>query len=782
MTSPAHRGDRVRAKRGRPTIGPGAVSMLALALAASPLAAQDGPTGDGERLLGFTPASSARQVELESWLDGHMDPSILRDWMQRMTAKPFYVGAPHNRDNAMWVAEQFRSWGYDVEIAEYRVLFPKPRVRELQLLEPERWTAGLEEPVLEEDASSGVEGRLPTYNAYSADGDVSGELVYVNQGIPRDYEELERMGIDVRGKIVIARYGGSWRGIKPKVAHEHGALATILYSDPRDDGYFQGDVYPDGPYRREDGVQRGSVADMPLYPGDPLTPGVGATADAERMTPEESPTVMKIPVLPISHADALPLLRALAGPVAPPSWRGALPLTYHVGPGPARVRVHLEFDWNLEPAYNVIAKLPGSEFPDEWVIRGNHRDGWAMGAADPISGHVSMMAEARAIGELAKTGWRPRRTIVYGSWDAEEPGLLGSTEWAEHYSDELRAKAVAYINTDGTGRGFLGMGGSHTLQAFMNQVAKGVSDPQTGVSLWERLHAARAVGGDRKADDRSDLAISPLGSGSDYTPFLQHLGIASLNLGFGGESGGGSYHSQFDSFEHYTRFMDPTFEYGVALAKTTGRATLRLAGADLLPFRFGPFVENVKTYADEVMKLLDETREETERENALIEANAYVLAADPTKTYVPPQPNETVPFLAFAPVQNAITRLERVARAYDAEAATALADPDREPGLERAAKVINEQLILTERRMTREDGLPRRSWFRHQIYAPGFYTGYGVKTLPGVREAIEERKWDEASEQIQRLAETLGRLTDAISDADGLLKGSKYPVRTGGDR
>ncbi len=741
--------------------------------------------------LGFTPSHAERQLEAERRLDALVTPRNLETWMRRMTRRPFYVGAPYNRDNAMWVAERFRGWGYQVEIAEYEVLFPEPRVRELEMVAPERFVATLAEPELPEDATSGVEGRLPTYNAYSADGDVTGELVYVNQGIPGDYEELERLGIDVRGKIVIARYGGSWRGIKPKVAAERGAIATILYSDPRDDGYFQGDVYPKGPYRMEYGVQRGSVADMPLYPGDPLTPGAGATADAERLTPETSPTVMKIPVLPISYADALPLLEALEGPVAPASWRGALPITYHIGPGPARVRVRLEFDWKLEPAYNVIAKLPGTEYPDQWVLRGNHRDGWAMGAADPISGHVAMMEEARAIGELAKAGTPPRRTIVYGSWDAEEPGLLGSTEWAEHHADELREKAVAYINTDGSGRGFLGMGGSHTLQAFINQVARAVTDPQTGVSVWERLHAAQAVSGSREPDDRSDIGISPLGSGSDYTPFLQHLGIASLNLGFGGESGGGSYHSQYDSFDHYTRFGDPGFQYGAALVKTTARATLRLANADVLPLRFTPFVDHVKTYRDEVMALSDEKRKETERRNRLVATKAYELAADPTLTYVPPPAQDEVPYLNFAPLQNAVARLEESAKAYDRayEAAAAAhasvetgassgaggraaaTDASRAAGGEHRALLerLNAALMATERAMTRDDGLPRRPWFRHQIYAPGFYTGYGVKTLPGVREAIEEREWEEAARQVERLADTLRGLAEAIDEARRLV-------------
>ena len=730
---------------------------------APPSQAQEAP------MLGFTSESAEAQRQLEALFDEQMNRDNLREWMQRITSEPFYVGTPHNKENAEWVADLFREWGYDTEIVEYQVLFPKPRIREVEMVAPEYYRALLAEPVLDADATSGVDGRLPTYNAYSADGDVTGELVYVNQGTPDDYEELDRRGIDVRGKIVIARYGGSWRGIKPKVAHEHGALATILYSDPRDDGYFQGDVYPDGPYKMAQGVQRGSVMDMPVYPGDPLTPFVAATADAERMTVEESPTIMKIPVIPLSYSDALPLLRALTGPVAPQAWRGALPITYHLGPGPATVRVHLEFDWNLEPAYNVIARMEGSEYPDEWIIRGNHRDGWAMGAADPASGHVAMMEEARAIGVLARGGQRPKRTIVFTSWDAEEPGLIGSTEWVEHHADELREKAVAYINTDGSGRGFLNIGGSHTLERMANEVARDVEDPQTGVSVWQRTQARRAVSGNAEATTRPDLRISPLGSGSDYTPFLQHLGVASLNVSYGGENRGGSYHSQYDSFDHYTRFGDPGFYYGVTLAKTTGRMTLRLANADVLPMRFANFVDNVSLYVEEVIELLDETRTSTERENELVEMNAYSLAADPTQTYVPPTAKDEVPYLSFASLQNAMREIERSANTLDGEIRRVL-----ESGLTRAQQAdVNQVLISTERLMTNDEGLPRRPWFRHQIYAPGFYTGYGVKTLPGIREAIEQRNWEEASEQIELVADMLIRVSDALERAARILEGNE---------
>ncbi len=712
-------------------------------------------------LIGFTAASSVAQEALEDRFDSVLDPSNLDAWMKRMTTNPQHVGSPQGKANAEFTAEMFRSWGYEVEIEVFHVLFPTPIERVVELTHPTRIQLELDEPELPEDATSSVRDEmLPPYNAYSADGDIEAELVYVNQGIPQDYEELEKLGISVEGKIVIARYGGSWRGIKPKVAYEHGAIGCILYSDPRDDGYFQGDVYPDGPYRMGMGAQRGSVADMPLYPGDPLTPFVGAKEDTERYTPEESPTVMKIPVLPISYEDALPLLDALGGPVAPSSWRGALPLTYHVGPGPARVHMRLRFNWDLAPAYNVVARLTGSAYPDEWVIRGNHRDGWVFGAGDPISGHVAMMEEARGIGELARSGWRPNRTIIFASWDAEEPGLLGSTEWVEYHAEELREKAVAYINTDGSGRGFLGMGGSHTLQPFMNQIARDVDDPQTGVTVFERSVAQRKVAGSLKHDHQGDIPLSPLGSGSDYTPFLQHLGIASLNLGFGGESPGGSYHSIFDSYDYFKRFGDTDFAYGITLAKVAGRTTLRLAQADVLPFRFGSFVENVTVYLDELKKLVGDMREKTASTNAVITSGAYRLAADPSKVFVAPATKDDVPFLNFAPLDNILAHL--VTAAGEADKATG-SDGTLAAATSESTAALNIQLAQLERSMTSDQGLPRRPWFRHQVYAPGFYTGYGVKTLPGVREAIEERKWDEAEMEIKRTAEMLGRVTEALN-------------------
>ena len=745
------------------TVG-GAVALVVLAASAVGVA-QPAPK------RGFAQPRAGVHEALELRFDAALEADLLRDWMRHLSSRPHHVGSPFGKDVADFVAARFTEWGYDTAIEEFQVLFPTPRLRRLELVAPTRFTASLEEPPLAEDATSDQQGeQLPSYNAYSIDGNVSGELVYVNYGVPADYEDLERRGIDVRGKIVIARYGGSWRGIKPKVAAEHGAIGCLIYSDPRDDGYYRGDVYPAGPYRMDRGIQRGSVLDMPLFPGDPLTPNVGATADAERLDRSEATTLTTIPVLPISYADARPLLEALDGPLAPLAWRGGLPITYHIGPGPGVVELELAFNWDLAPVYDVIATLEGSERPDQLVIRGNHHDAWVNGARDPISGLVALMAEARAIGELVRTGWRPKRTLIFAAWDAEEPGLLGSTEWAELHADRLRRQAVAYINTDGNSRGFLGMSGSHTLERFINEIARDVIDPQTDVSVSARLEARRRVA-DVAPPSRTngDHPIGALGSGSDYTPFLQHLGIASLNLGYSGESGGGSYHSIYDSFDHYIRFGDPTFAYGVTLARTTGRALLRLADADVLPFEFESFSETVTRYVDEIVTLLDEMWTQTERTNRLIADDGYVLAQDPTTTYVPPTAEDPVPHLNFAPPQNVLTRLEASARAYgdalNPEAVAQLSVADQ--------RALDQMLIRTERLLTREDGLPCRPWFTHHIYAPGFYTGYGVKTIPGVREAIEQRDWPLTTTQIALAADTLGRFAAQVDRATEILSGSR---------
>src|SRR5258705_8055170 len=621
---------------------------------------------NAQKLMGFTDANAAKQIDWEKQFDAQLNAKNLDSWMQFLTSHPHPVGSPQDKANAEYMANLFKQWGYQTEIASYYVLFPTPKFRSLELMGSKPFKAKLEESTLAADKTSGQKAeQLPSYNAYSADGDVTAELVFVNRGIPADYEELERMGIDVKGKIVIARYGGSWRGIKPKVAAEHGAIGCIIYSDPADDGYGQGDVYPAGAFRPKDGVQRGSVMDMPVYPGDPLTPGVGATKDAKRLERSQAVTIMKIPVLPISYEDALPLLQSLSGQVVPVAWRGGLPITYHVGPSKEKVHLKLQCNWDLKPVYDVIAKLPGSELPDEWIMRGNHHDGWVNGAEDPISGMVAELEEARAVGELVKKGMKLKRTLVYCAWDGEEPALLGSTEWAEDHQEELRKKAVFYLNTDGNSRGFIGASGSHTLEPFFNEIANDVIDPQTGVTIKERKYANAIVTADKAARAKlignKNIKLGALGAGSDWSGFLQFLGIASMNLGFGGEGQGGEYHSIYDSYDHFIKFKDPGFQYGVALSKTAGRAMMRMANADVLPFDVNSFYKTVADYVTELKTLVDNTRAETEQENKMIQDKLYDLAKDPKKNFQSPKPKDAVPFLNFSDLDNSLVQLNKCA-------------------------------------------------------------------------------------------------------------------------
>ncbi len=730
--------------------------ILCAALAAGATA-----VASADALLGFDDSASDAQRELEARYDELLDAERQAGWLERLSARPHHVGSEAGRENVEFIASLFESWGYDVEIAEYEILLPVPLARELELVEPAPYTATLEEDALAEDPATAERTELlPPYNAFSIDGEVEGELVFVNYGIPEDYELLERYGVSLEGKIAIAKYGRSWRGIKPKLAAEHGAIGTIIYSDPADDGYAQGDAYPAGPYKHESGVQRGSVMDMPTYPGDVLTPGRPALPGAERLARAEAPTLTKIPVLPISQRDALPLLAALGGPTVPPEWRGALPLTYHLGPGPARVRLKLAFDWRTVTAMNVIARLPGERYPDQWVIRGNHHDGWNHGAADPNSGLVALLDEARAVAMLAADGRPPARTVIYAAWDAEEPGLIGSTEWAEHYADELRTHAVAYLNTDGNSRGFVRIGGSHTLEAFFNEVAADVRDPQTGVSVLERRLAREAIAADGAGEAPDRLRLDPLGSGSDYTPFLQHLGIASANLSFSGEGDGGSYHTLYDTYRHYTTWRDPGLAYGEALSRLAGRATLRLANAPLLPFEFDGLADNVATYVEELETLAASMREQTETRNRQLAEGLYELALDPRDALGPPPGEPEVPHFNLAPLKNAVERLADAAAAY----ARAL-----EQGAE-GSRTINELLYTSERLLTRDSGLDGRPWYRHHVYAPGFYTGYGVKTLPGVREAIEQRSYADVAPQAEIAAGVLERIAERIESLAAMLE------------
>jgi N-acetylated-alpha-linked acidic dipeptidase len=728
-------------------------------------------SADDQSLAGYSTESSRAERQWEEKLREIPSPENLRAYMQHLSARPHNVGTVYDKENAEWIAAKFKDFGLDTHIEQFDVLYPTPKERVVELVEGgPKFSAKLQEPALPDDPTSNQQAeQLPTYHAYSKDGDVTAPLVYVNYGIPEDYEQLDRMGVSVKGKIVIARYYHSWRGIKPKVAAEHGAVGCLIYSDPHEDGFVQGETFPKGAWRPKDGVQRGSVADMPVYPGDPLTPGVGATKDAKRLKIEDALTITKIPVLPISYADAQPLLEALTGRVAPPQWRGGLGITYHVGPGDAKVHLKVKSNWLIKPVYDVIAKIPGSALPDEWVLRGNHHDAWVNGAEDPTSGMVAVLEEARALGELLKGGWKPKRTIIYCAWDGEEPGLLGSTEWAETHYDELRAHAVAYINSDSNGRGYLEIEGSHTLEKFANDVARDITDPETKLSAWKRNHLheiaeAKSPEEREKTRQRTDERIGALGSGSDYTAFLQHDGVASMNIGFGGEDGGGIYHSIYDDFYWYTHFSDTNFQYGRALAQTGGTAILRLADADLLPFDFGDFADTMDTYVKELKTLAQKTQADIQERNREIEEGVFQATDDPKKPLIVPPVEPPAPYLNFAPLDNATLALGRSAMEYrkalekinanggSAMAAASLAD-------------VNKLLIQSERKLTNTEGLPNRPWFKHQIYAPGFYTGYAAKTMPAVREAIEQKQWKQAEAGIVVVAAVLQDEAELISAA-----------------
>lgn len=715
-------------------------------------------------ISGFGSAATQTQLSIEQQFDQHLSATNIGNTIRQLSSKPHHIGSAGGKAVADTIYSRFKAYGWDVRVDTYHVLFPTPKTRLLEMAAPTPYKALLKEPALKEDATSGQEGQLPTYNAWSADGDVTAGLIFVNYGLPDDYEMLDRMGVSVKGKIVIAKYGRSWRGIKPKVAQEHGAVGCLIYSDPADDGYAAGEVYPKGAFKNEYGVQRGSVMDMPVYPGDPLTPNRGATTNAQRLERSEAANLLKIPVLPISYHDAKPLLQALEGRVAPTPWHGGLPFTYHIGDGKTQVHLKLAFNWDIVPCYDVIATIKGSRYPDEWIVRGNHHDAWVNGADDPVSGIAAELEEAKAIGNLLKTGWHPQRTLVYCAWDGEEPALLGSTEWVEDYLKELQQKTVVYINSDANAKGFLDVGGSRALQQMVNEVAATVTDPETGVSVLKRRLAketadAPTAKAKRDALNKKEMELGDLGSGSDFSPFLQYAGIPSLNLYFSGEDAGGEYHSIYDSYDNYLRFKDPSFQYGVALAQTAGRMVLRMADAPQLPFYYRDLYKAVNEYTNQLMALANEMRESTALEAQLLSDSIYMLAADTAKHLTLQQPKTAVPYFDFAPLQNAVAALQKTTDSLH----DTLAKMDKSA----TSDALNKALYQAEQQLLLPEGLPRRPWYRHAIYAPGFYTGYGVKTLPGIREAIEQRNWAEAQAQIQLAAEALGRLNKYLQQVRG---------------
>jgi N-acetylated-alpha-linked acidic dipeptidase len=689
-------------------------------------------------LRGFAPDQWKARHDLEEQAKAIPQAERLRIYMDRMAAKPHHAGSPGSKAVADYLAAQLTDWGFDTRIETFQALIPFPTTRVLEMTLPLRFRAKLAEPAIPEDPSTAQEGQLPPFNAYGASGDVTAPLVYVNYGQPEDFEYLKKLGIDVKGKIVIARYGRSWRGLKAKLAQDNGAAGCLIYSDPREDGFFQSDAYPRGAMRPADGVQRGSVMDMALYPGDPLSPGFasepGSKPSSKLLTRDEAKTILKIPVLPISWADALPLLQQLTGPVVPESWRGALPLTYHAGAGPATVHLQVDFDWSTRPLYDVIATIPGSSEKDQWILYGNHHDAWVNGASDPVSGASVLLETARTLSVLRKQGWQPRRTIMLALWDGEEYGLLGSTEWVEKHMDELDRNAAVYINSDSTGRGPFISGGSASLEPFLTEVMRDVADPATSKSLLDATRDRRtpgvAIAGGAPDPPQREFHVDSLGSGSDYVAFLDHAGIASLNLGFA--AGDGVYHSIYDSPAWYQQFSDGDRTYARALTQVMSIALLRLADAPMLPFDFGALSSSVTRWTEEIRKQL---------------------------------PHGS-PKVDLRPVSVQLTRLSAAAKTYDEELS---AWTKRGGSPEKLAKV-NESLRKTERALLTTDGLPRRDWYRNQIYAPGMLTGYSAKTLPGVREAVEAQQWDEANQQTRRLAETLRTAAAQVEESTRLLR------------
>lgn len=736
-------------------------------------AQQAATVADGSKPLpGFSVADSATERGWEAKFQAMPEGKRIRENMHVLAAHPHNVGSAAQRANADWLVQQYRSWGWEAKIEQFDVLYPTPKVRVLELMGAKPYKARLMEPVVAEDPyTQDTSPAMPPYNMYAADGDVTAPLVYVNYGMKADYEELERYGISVKGAIVIARYGGGWRGLKPKLAAMHGAVGCIIYSDPADDGYGQGEAIPKGPMRPQWGVQRGSVADTTLYAGDPLTPGVGSVPGAKRLAIAEAKVIMPIPTIPISWGDAQPLLASLEGRTVPAGWRGGLAMTYKFGPSAEKVHLKIESDWGTKPVLDVIATLRGSEEPETWIVRGNHYDGWVNGADDPISGQSALLEEARALGALRKQGWRPKRTLIYAAWDGEEPGLLGSTEWAEMHAEELTKHGAVYINSDENGRGYFGAEGSQSLELLVNDVTREMTDPETKGSVWARQKAAQAVGRRRGAKEeagsegRATIALGPAGSGSDFAGFIDHLGVASLNLGYGGEDRGGTYHSAYDTPWHWDQFADREQVYGTLFAKTAGLIVMRLADADVMPYSFTELALTVKEYTANLKAELKQMGTDAETRNRALGSGAYTLTSDPKNPMLPPPTLPVPPALDFGALDGAVTKLDVAAAHYAAVRGAAV----ELPAARRMA--LNAELAMAERSLLSAEGLPGRPWVKHLLYAPGTYTGYGASTLPGVREAVEDGRFAEATQQLVVLSNALSMEAAYIEGLAGEVAG-----------
>ena len=701
------------------------------------LACEGPPPEPVPDLVGFSETRVAHQSAVEQYIRGRASADRIADDHEALTKEPHHAATEANDRAGRYIAERLEDMGFDsVRSFVYDVPLPRPLERSVALLEPARIDFDLTEPPLEGDPDTGMDGVLPPFNAYAADGEAVGDVVYVNYGTAEDYSVLDSLGVSVEGRIILARYGRGWRGIKPRLAAERGAVGALLYSDPQDDGFTRGEVMPEGPWRPPFGVQRGSVLDIPLYPGDPQTPGRPSTEGVDRIPLEEAPSLIRIPVQPLGYRDAESILAALSGAVAPADWQGGLDLEYRVGPGPARVEMRLRFDWSTRRITNVIGYLTGTVEPGRVVMVGGHRDAWTFGGRDPMSGAASLLETARLLSDAARRGHRPRRTIAIASWDGEEYGLLGSTEYGEQFADELSSNLVAYVNRESYTAGDFGAAGSHALGTVMNSVARRVDSPTGTGTVWDGW---RAVDGDPSAREEADVPLDALGSGSDYTVFLDHLGVPSLNLGFSSDNG--IYHSRYDTRDFFVRFGDPGFHHGARLAEIVGLLLARLANADILPLDYAGTARAVSGYLEELEVL-------ARSEGIALDVSA---ARDEART------------LGYS-AANLVTEMDRMFAGFTPEELAAFRAVFAE---------INTQLISVERAFLHPEGLPGRPWYRHQLYAPGYQTGYGAKTLPGVREALEAGDGETAQRMVQvlteRLREANGRLRRALLHARGVL-------------
>ncbi|MGH9927878.1 MAG: M28 family metallopeptidase [Pyrinomonadaceae bacterium] len=702
-------------------------------------------------LDGFTPEGSAEERRWEDEFRAVPAPGSAREHLRRLTAQPHVAGTKEDYATAVYVRDQIRSYGIASELKEYEVLLPYPKQPGIvELIRPQRARLGVMEMPIAEDPSSSNQKIIPLFNGYSPSGDVTAPLVYVNYGLPPDYEALKKLGVEVTGKIAIARYGNSFRGVKAKVAQDHGAVGLIIYSDPADDGYMQGDVYPKGPWRPANSAQRGSVQFLSTAPGDPLTPGKPAIPGVPRLKIQEVTTLPRIPVQPISYGDARRLLEPLRGPVRPKGFQGGLPFPYHVG-GTDYVSVHVKtsMDFQIRKIWDVISRIDGEPEQDRWVIMGNHRDAWTFGAVDPNSGTTAMLEAARGFGALLRKGWKPRRTILLCSWDGEEYGLLGSTEWVEENAGELQEKAVAYLNVDSAVSGSnFGASSVPSMWKLIRGATRDVKDPKSGQSVYQQWQErAREqepdpeltnaeVGSDTEI---AEARIGALGSGSDFTPFLQHLGVPASDMGFGGDYG--VYHSAYDSFYWMSHFGDPNFVYHVAAAQLWGTVAMRLADAAGLPLDYRDYASQVREFFSECMK--------TAKRRKL--AGAF---------------DEKPMNKALQSFADEAERIEKARQETVGEIErTRVEANDRHPRAVARLKRINEALLTAERSLTDERGLRGRTWYVHQIYAPGTYTGYAAQPLPDFRQALDDRNTTNAKEALERIVAALNRAAETLRKA-----------------